>query len=150
MKVYTGVRQSLLEHFLELNNILKLNLSNIQKKSQSSGKHTCQDVWGKEVRIINKNNEEKIYPLQNWYITLKYDDNTTIDKLIENFSFLAKQKELAEFIKFQDKHPEVPKENIVIEQLCDWQWLTDDHDMIVRKDNSITLVKYAVVVEKNV
>lgn len=108
--------------------------------------YTEQYVWGKEVRIPRPNIEDSfVGTIENWYV--QYVLDSTKESLLDDIKWIAKKCRIQEVEKVgKMSHP-------LICQLCEWRPLEDEQGKIIRRspsgEYSITMVKYALVVDKS-
>lgn len=128
--------------------------------------YTSRDVWGKEARhfkhIEGEDWEVISHELRNYYATVEFteDDARLLnpDNLIDTIAQKVRKQNIKMFggEKFLDL-PITEKNEYTCHQLCDWMWLIDEDGMLLHERKkrhrktmySATLVKYAVVVDKN-
>lgn len=133
------------EQFEEL---LVKHLDDIRGSAVNGYGHTSRNVWGKEVVIVKKDHSTVKYPLQNWYVSVPFDESMDFDTVLKILKYQVHDKELEEIRKVTDISLALSQDSVVIEQLCDWQFLESMFGEIISANNVITLVKYAVVIKK--
>lgn len=101
------------------------------------------DIWGKHVIRVDKNNVVHEDELENWYVQVPIKD-VDINSFIMNAKALLSNCELS---RIYEKELAMAKWNdYTIHQLCDWRFLENDDGTVI-KDGVVTFVKYAIVLK---
>ena len=115
-------------------------------------KQSTNDVWGKYVirtyQDTNGEYQEDRNELENWYCTVTFTKDLTLDKIIEDCKKVCQEKDNQNFTSVEEA------ENYTCYQLCDWRWLENEAGQIIREvytpdgvKYQATLVKYAKVLK---
>ena len=141
-------------------------LSRFIKDSNVDGPtYTSANVYGRFVQIIDRYEDgtyvSKAFELKQYTVNVSFTLNTYLnyrDKLIENIVDSISKENIKMFggQKFLDI-PFEEQQQYSCQQLCEWKWLPDECGNILRVNEvpgqdysySATLVKYAVVLDKN-
>ena len=115
-------------------------------------KQSTHDVWGKYVirtyQDTNGEYQEDRNELENWYCTVTFTKDLTLDKIIEECKKACQEKDNQNFTSVEEA------KNYTCYQLCDWRWLENESGQIIREivtsdgvKYQVTLVKYAKVLK---
>lgn len=136
------------------------------KDSNISGPtYTSANVYGRFVQIIDRYEDgsyvSKAFELKQYTVNVNFTLNTYLnhrDNLIEEIVDSMSKENIKMFggQKFLDL-PFEEQQQYSCQQLCEWRWLPDECGNILRVNEvpgqdfsySATLVKYAVVLDKN-
>ena len=127
--------------------------------------YTSANVYGRFVQIIDRYEDgtyvSKAFELKQYTVNVNFTLNTYLnyrDNLIENIVDSISKENIKMFggQKFLDL-PFEEQQQYSCQQLCEWKWLPDECGNILRVNEvpgqdfsySATLVKYAVVLDKN-
>lgn len=127
--------------------------------------YTSANVYGRFVQIIHRYEDgtyvSKAFELKQYTVNVNFTLNTYLnyrDNLIENIVDSISKENIKMFggQKFLDL-PFEEQQHYSCQQLCEWRWLPDECGNILRVNEvpgqdfsySATLVKYAVVLDKN-
>lgn len=100
-------------------------------------KHSCENIWGKEVILCARDHVIHREPLQDWFLQFNLVDYKDVDCLAQAIRTAIVDYEAGR----------VPKElwdSYTIYQLAEWDFLYHENSIV--KDFKITLVKYAAAV----
>lgn len=116
-------------------------------------KQTSFDVYGNRIIRLcqDKNSNDVIedeHKLESWYVTKQINEQSNFDDLIKEFSRECQAKDNAGMTSWEEG------KNYTCYQLCNWTWLRDESDNIIREINTpdgvtyeVTLVKYAKILK---
>lgn len=109
-------------------------------------KQSTNDVWGKYIVRVYKDADgaytEDRNELENWYCTVTFTEDTTLDKIIDECKKTCQEKDNQKFASWEEA------KNYTCYQLCDWRWLEDEAGQIIRKVVTSDGVKYAATLVK--
>lgn len=116
-------------------------------------KQTSFDVYGNRViRLSHDRNTqdftEEEHKLENWYVTKQINEQSSMEDLVKEFRDECQAKDNAGTTCWEEG------KEYTCYQLCDWTWLRDESDNIIREINTpdgvkyeVTLVKYAKILK---
>jgi len=119
-------------------------LAEIRDRVRHPCRCTSNYIFGKEVKLMAKPHGSCLGLLQPWIISYTIDPKQDLKSIVSNvidffvISASAYEKAMA------DRLYNINVSNIVCHQLCDWIFSESDDGHVV-KDNTVTLVKYALV-----
>ena len=111
-------------------------------------KEATGSVFGRYVCFINEKDDIAIkLPLKTYRVEVLFDAKTdTVDDVVDK---------LVEATKIQNNKiigNRTDVKNIIVHQLCDWQFLPDMYNNVIHKDisgkNKVILTKYALALDK--
>lgn len=107
-------------------------------------KETTQNVWGKYVKLIDKNGEICEHELQSWCVTVPIYVGIDIKKFTIDAKVFLHNYELSCLV---DIEPNMKKwDDYTLYHLSDWDYLEDEFGEIIR-NNRVTFIKHAIILK---